>query len=108
MVGVAAPPQPHLLSPSHCLAQLVLLPRVSELPGFHGAEAAARQEELERYRCLEAFHMAPPSPLAQACAQLVCSISALLHDGALREWGTLPQGSGTGLGRRAGAVPVAG
>lgn len=106
-------PQPHLLSPSHCLAQLVLLPRVSELPGFHGAEAAARQEELERYRCLEAFHMAPPSLLAQACAHLVCSISALLHDGALREWGTL-QGQGRGWGSGwvpwglRGAVPVAG
>ncbi|XP_052633603.1 laminin subunit beta-4-like isoform X4 [Harpia harpyja] len=62
---------------------LVLLPRVSELPGFHGAEAAARQEELERYRCLEAFRMGPPHPLAQACARLVCSVSALLHGGAL-------------------------
>ncbi|XP_009890852.1 PREDICTED: laminin subunit beta-2-like [Charadrius vociferus] len=64
---------------------LVLLPRVSELPGFHGAEAAAaaRQEELERYRCLEAFRMPPPTPLAQACARLVCSVSALLHGGAL-------------------------
>uniref|UniRef100_A0A663EUM5 Laminin subunit beta-1 n=1 Tax=Aquila chrysaetos chrysaetos TaxID=223781 RepID=A0A663EUM5_AQUCH len=62
---------------------LVLLPRVSELPGFHGAEAAARREELERYRCLEAFRMAPPHPLAQACARLVCSVSALLHGGAL-------------------------
>ncbi|XP_041871749.1 laminin subunit beta-2-like isoform X3 [Corvus kubaryi] len=62
---------------------LVLLPRVSELPGFHGAEAAARQEELERYQCLEVFHMAPPHPLAQACARLVCSVSALMHGGAL-------------------------
>ncbi|KAJ7406864.1 hypothetical protein WISP_130137 [Willisornis vidua] len=62
---------------------LVLLPRVLELPGFHGAEAAARQEELERYRCLEVFHMPPPHPLAQACARLVCSVSALMHGGAL-------------------------
>ncbi|XP_048171525.1 laminin subunit beta-2-like isoform X3 [Corvus hawaiiensis] len=62
---------------------LVLLPRVSELPDFHGAEAAARQEELERYQCLEVFHMAPPHPLAQACARLVCSVSALMHGGAL-------------------------
>ncbi|KAM6300840.1 laminin subunit beta-2-like [Aegotheles albertisi] len=64
---------------------LVLLPRVLELPGFHGAEAeaAARREELERYQCLEAFRMAPSSPLAQACTRLVCSISALLHGGAL-------------------------
>ncbi|XP_054372041.1 laminin subunit beta-1-like [Molothrus ater] len=62
---------------------LVLLPRVSELPGFHGAEAAARQEELERYQCLEVFRMAPPHPLAEACARLVCSVSALMHGGAL-------------------------
>ncbi|XP_033373240.1 laminin subunit beta-1-like isoform X2 [Parus major] len=62
---------------------LVLLPQVSELPGFHGAEAAVRQEELERYRCLEVFRMAPPHPLAQACARLVCSVSALMHGGAL-------------------------
>lgn len=60
--GVAVPPQTHLLSPPCFPAQLVLLPRVSELPGFHGAEAAARREELERYRCLEAFRMAPPTP----------------------------------------------
>ncbi|POI32558.1 hypothetical protein CIB84_003690 [Bambusicola thoracicus] len=64
---------------------LVLLPRVPELPGFHGAaaEAVQRLEELERYRCLEAFHMAPPHTLAEACARLICSVSALLHDGAL-------------------------
>ncbi|OXB78688.1 UNVERIFIED_CONTAM: hypothetical protein H355_002653 [Colinus virginianus] len=65
---------------------LVLLPRVPELPGFHGAaaEAVQRLEELEHYRCLEAFHMAPPHTLAEACTRLVCSISAVLHDGALQ------------------------
>uniref|UniRef100_A0A8C9G8K1 Laminin subunit beta-1 n=1 Tax=Pavo cristatus TaxID=9049 RepID=A0A8C9G8K1_PAVCR len=36
-----------------------------------------------RYRCLEAFHMAPPHTLAEACARLICSVSAMLHDGAL-------------------------
>ncbi|XP_025908402.1 laminin subunit beta-2-like [Nothoprocta perdicaria] len=64
---------------------LALLPRVPELPGLAGAgEAAARRRhELERYRCLEAFRMVPLPALAQACARLVCSVSALLHDGAL-------------------------
>ncbi|KAM8995123.1 laminin subunit beta-2-like isoform 1-T1 [Ara ararauna] len=62
---------------------LVLLPRVLELPGLHGAEAAPRLEELERYRCLEAFRMAPPPALAQACVRLLCSVSALMHGGAL-------------------------
>lgn len=72
---------------------MVLLPQVSELPGFHGAEAAARREELERYQCLEVFRMAPPHPLAQACARLVCSVSALMHGGALREWGACGDGT---------------
>lgn len=102
--GVAVPPQTHLLSPPCFPAQLVLLPRVSELPGFHGAEAAARREELERYRCLEAFRMAPPHPLAQACARLVCSVSALLHGGALREWGHCGQSTLPGSGDVTGAV----
>ncbi|XP_068816522.1 laminin subunit beta-1-like [Struthio camelus] len=77
---------------------LVLLPRVPELPGFEGAEAAAahRREELERYRCLEAFRMAPPSALAETCARLVCSVSALLHDGAL-PCQCDPQGSRSGV-----------
>ncbi|XP_059572078.1 laminin subunit beta-2 isoform X2 [Alligator mississippiensis] len=65
---------------------LVLLPRVMELPGFHGSEPAAvqRREEMERYTCLEAFRMATMPALPEACARLLCSISALLHDGALR------------------------
>ncbi|XP_067159486.1 laminin subunit beta-2-like [Apteryx mantelli] len=77
---------------------LVLLPRVPELPGFEGAEAAAaqRREELERYRCLEAFRMAPLPALAETCARLVCSVSALLHDGAL-PCQCDPQGSRSGV-----------
>lgn len=67
--------------------QLVLLPRVTELPGFHGSDPGAveRREELERYTCLEAFRMATMPALAETCARLLCSISALMHDGALRE-----------------------
>ncbi|CAM5165168.1 unnamed protein product [Natator depressus] len=64
---------------------LVLLPRVLELPAFRGSEPAAVQhrEELERYTCQEAFRMATMPALAEMCARLLCSISALLHDGAL-------------------------
>uniref|UniRef100_A0A8C5T7S1 Laminin subunit beta 2 n=1 Tax=Malurus cyaneus samueli TaxID=2593467 RepID=A0A8C5T7S1_9PASS len=98
------------VTPSFPFPQLVLLPRVSELPGFHGAEAAARQEEMERYQCLEVFRMPPPHPLAQACARLVCSVSALMHGGALCEWETCgngwspAQGSGSGHARAHGMV----
>lgn len=69
------------------ISQLVLLPRVTELPGFHGNDPAAveRREELERYTCLEAFRMATMPDLAEMCARLLCSISALMHDGALRK-----------------------
>uniref|UniRef100_A0ABM5FJ00 Laminin subunit beta-1-like n=1 Tax=Pogona vitticeps TaxID=103695 RepID=A0ABM5FJ00_9SAUR len=64
---------------------LVLLPRVTELPGLHGNDPAAveRREALERYTCLEAFRMATMPDLAETCARLLCSISALMHDGAL-------------------------
>uniref|UniRef100_A0A8C8SXF9 Laminin subunit beta 2 n=1 Tax=Pelusios castaneus TaxID=367368 RepID=A0A8C8SXF9_9SAUR len=64
---------------------LVLLPRVLELPAFQGSGPGAvqRREQLERYMCLEAFRMATMPALAETCARLLCSISALLHDGAL-------------------------
>ncbi|XP_067396966.1 laminin subunit beta-2-like [Emydura macquarii macquarii] len=64
---------------------LVLVPRVLELPAFQGSAPAAvqRREEMERYACLEAFRMATMPALAETCARLLCSISALLHDGAL-------------------------
>ncbi|CAM4582364.1 unnamed protein product [Lepidochelys olivacea] len=64
---------------------LVLLPRVLELPAFRGSEPAAVQhrEELERYTCQEAFRMATMPALPEMCTRLLCSISALLHDGAL-------------------------
>uniref|UniRef100_A0A670JZP7 Laminin subunit beta 2 n=1 Tax=Podarcis muralis TaxID=64176 RepID=A0A670JZP7_PODMU len=71
------------ISPS--LLQLVLLPRVTELPGLHGSSPAAveRREALERYTCLEVFRMATMPDLAETCARLLCSISALMHDGAM-------------------------
>uniref|UniRef100_A0A670K2I7 Laminin subunit beta 2 n=1 Tax=Podarcis muralis TaxID=64176 RepID=A0A670K2I7_PODMU len=64
---------------------LVLLPRVTELPGLHGSSPAAveRREALERYTCLEVFRMATMPDLAETCARLLCSISALMHDGAM-------------------------
>uniref|UniRef100_A0A6I8NR20 Laminin subunit beta-1 n=1 Tax=Ornithorhynchus anatinus TaxID=9258 RepID=A0A6I8NR20_ORNAN len=65
--------------------KLVLLPRVLELPGLRTGDpgAAQRHQDMERYRCLEAFRMVTLPVLAESCAELLCSISALLHDGAL-------------------------
>ncbi|CAH2312786.1 Hypothetical predicted protein [Pelobates cultripes] len=64
---------------------LVLLPRISELPGFHGNDPVAvhHREEMERYMCLDSFKMATMPVLAEMCIKLLCSISAIIHDGAL-------------------------
>lgn len=64
---------------------LVLLPRFSELPGFHGNDPISvhHREEMERYKCLDSFKMATMPALAEMCIKLVCSISAIIHDGAL-------------------------
>ncbi|XP_034287609.2 laminin subunit beta-1-like isoform X1 [Pantherophis guttatus] len=64
---------------------LVLLPHVTELPGLHGDDPASveRREALEHYTCLELFRMATMPDLPETCAHLLCSISAIIHDGAL-------------------------
>ncbi|KAM9324405.1 laminin subunit beta-1-like [Gastrophryne carolinensis] len=64
---------------------LVLLPKIYELPGFNGNDAlsAHHREEMENYRCLESFKMATMPVLAEMCIMLLCSISAIIHDGAL-------------------------
>ncbi|OCT85875.1 laminin subunit beta-4 [Xenopus laevis] len=64
---------------------LVLLPKIYELPGFHGNDPVSvhHREEVERYMCLDSFKMATMPDLAEMCIKLLCSISAIIHDGAL-------------------------
>ncbi|XP_018431602.1 PREDICTED: laminin subunit beta-1-like [Nanorana parkeri] len=64
---------------------LVLLPKIYELPGFHGNDPVSthHREEMETYRCLESFKMATMPVLAEMCIMLLCSISAIIHDGSL-------------------------
>ncbi|KAG2470553.1 LAMB1 protein, partial [Polypterus senegalus] len=64
---------------------LVLFPKYTELPGFHGNDPLAihHREEMERYMCVESFMMVPMPELAEMCIKLLCSISAILHDGAV-------------------------
>lgn len=38
-----------------------------------------------RYMCLDSFMITPMPALAEMCSKLICSISAIVHDGALRE-----------------------
>ncbi|TNN22470.1 hypothetical protein EYF80_067416 [Liparis tanakae] len=66
---------------------LVLIPKYTELPGFLGGEPEAeqRREEMLRYMCLDSFMVTPTPALADMCSKLICSISSIIHDGALRE-----------------------
>lgn len=54
--------------------------------------AVQRREEMMRYMCLDSFMVAPMPILADICIKLICSISSLMHNGALREFlGTMTQ-----------------
>ncbi|XP_037130494.1 laminin subunit beta-2 [Syngnathus acus] len=64
---------------------LVLIPDYTELPGFQGneIEGEVRREEMIHYMCLDSFMITPTPTLADVCSKLICSISAIVHDGAL-------------------------
>ncbi|XP_071205207.1 laminin subunit beta-1-like [Salvelinus alpinus] len=83
--------QRHGVSQRHLTAfilvdSLVLTPKYTELPGFQGHDPAAEEhrDEMVRYMCLESFLATPTPLLAEMCTELICSISAILHDGALQ------------------------
>lgn len=72
--------------------QLVVIPRYEELPGFQGDDGPdeRRRQEMEVYMCLDSFTTLPMPALAELCTTLICSISAIMHNGALGEslwWG---------------------
>ncbi|XP_056304742.1 laminin subunit beta-1 [Danio aesculapii] len=82
--------QRHAVSHRHLTAfilidSLVLIPRYEELSGFQGDEGAdeRRRQEMESYMCLESFITMPMPALAELCTSLICSISAIMHNGAL-------------------------
>lgn len=82
--------QRHGVSHRHLTAfilidSLVLIPKYTELPGFQGnePEAEQRRDEMTRYMCLDSFMITPMPALAEMCSKLICSISSIIHDGAL-------------------------
>lgn len=78
--------------PVTCPPQLVLLPRYSSLEMFIAGDPSSmeRRETFERYRCAQPFYTMGPSPVAEPCSSLLHSLSAILHDGALREYSPAP------------------
>ncbi|XP_062248507.1 laminin subunit beta-1 [Platichthys flesus] len=100
--------QRHGVSHRHLTAfvlidSLVLIPKYTELPGFQGNEPEAehRREEMIRYMCLDSFMITPIPALAEMCSKLICSISSIIHDGAL-SCQCDPQGSLSGECDRVG------
>ncbi|KAG7235214.1 hypothetical protein INR49_030617, partial [Caranx melampygus] len=45
--------------------------------------AEQRREEMIRYMCLDSFMITPMPALAEMCSKLICSISSIIHGGAL-------------------------
>ncbi|XP_012991876.3 laminin subunit beta-2 [Esox lucius] len=83
--------QRHGVSQRHLTAfilvdSLVLTPIYTELPGFQGNDPAAEEhrDEMVRYMCMDSFMATPMPLLAEMCTKLICSISAILHEGALQ------------------------
>ncbi|XP_051517314.1 laminin subunit beta-2 [Myxocyprinus asiaticus] len=82
--------QRHGVSHRHLTAfilidSLVLIPKYEELPGFQSKDAPdeRRRLEMELYMCLDSFMTIPMPALAELCTTLICSISAIIHNGAL-------------------------
>ncbi|XP_031421824.1 laminin subunit beta-1 [Clupea harengus] len=75
----------HHLTASILIDSLVLIPKYEELPGFSGSDSLAehRRDEMSRYMCVESFLATPMPPLAEMCTKLICSLSAIMHNGAL-------------------------
>ncbi len=73
-------------SDSFCL-QIVLIPRATNFEMFSGSDSIKdyRREQWEYYGCATAFEMAIHSPVPDVCKELIFSISAIGHDGALGE-----------------------
>lgn len=47
----------------------------------------SRKQTYERYRCHDAAKGVTRPPMSDTCAKLIASMSAIINDGALREWG---------------------
>lgn len=79
--------KPFLVVPH--LPQIALMPRHSSMEMFIAGDSASnsRKQTYERYRCHEAAKGVTRPPMSDTCAKLIASMSAIINDGAMREWG---------------------
>ncbi|ETE64464.1 Laminin subunit beta-1, partial [Ophiophagus hannah] len=75
----------HLQGAAVLLDSLVLVPRYSSLEMFIAGDAAsiARKETFEHYRCAQQARPVIKGMTPEACANLLTSMSAIIHQGAL-------------------------
>ncbi|XP_066474032.1 laminin subunit beta-2 [Tiliqua scincoides] len=75
----------HLQGAAVLLDSLVLMPRHSFLEMFIAGDAAsiARKGTFERYRCTQQARPVVKAPAPEPCANLLTSMSAIIHQGAL-------------------------
>lgn len=64
------------------------MPRHSSMDMFNSGDPASnnRKQTYERYRCHEGAKSVTRPLMSDTCAKLITSMSAIINDGALREW----------------------
>ncbi|XP_053325272.1 laminin subunit beta-2 [Spea bombifrons] len=74
-----------VLGASILIDSIVLIPRYSSLEMFIGGDPASihRKETFERYHCHGNSGSVIKSPTTEVCSNLITSMSAVVHDGAL-------------------------
>lgn len=67
------------------------MPRHSSMEMFSAGDSASnsRKQTYERYRCHDAAKGVTRPAMSDTCAKLIASMSAVINDGALREWGAI-------------------
>lgn len=67
--------------------QISLMPRHTSMEMFTAGDPASnsRKQNYERYRCHEGAKSVSRPLMSSTCSKLISSMSAVIHDGALRE-----------------------
>lgn len=66
------------------------MPRHSSMEMFNAGDPASvsRKQNYERYRCHDGAKTVTRTLMSSTCSKLISSMSAIINQGALREWGS--------------------
>lgn len=66
---------------------IVLIPRIDDIPFFHGSQAAnIRRQEYEHYQCNNPIYYGQNSQVPDVCKKYYASIAAYVFNGAYRKY----------------------